>query len=236
MRPRPYKLTRYPSPRAPAPRPQPSWVPGQEEARSYEDSPGTVAGLARSGSGLRSEAGSDTLMGSSGEHRAHSPLKVGCVVVGLALLGYSATCTMWGRYTFDATHWAHLYYVHSSQVGDGFATMRRKLLPFDVDAPCPGDDAAQGRAGAGGDKGGTPCAAEGEEHGEEHGEEAGLRGDGGEQAGAQEGSPMVQGQDSTTTEVTAVCTIEWDGLTGARVRFGRDGMRGRAYAHPRARG
>jgi hypothetical protein len=47
---------------------------------------------------------------------------------------------------------------------------------------------------------------------------------------------MVQGQDDTTTEVTAVCTIEWDGLTGARVRFGRDGMRGRACAHTRARG
>jgi hypothetical protein len=52
-----------------------------------------VAGLARSGSGLRSEAGSDTLMGSSGEHRAHSPLKVGCVVVGLGL-GRAETC--WG--------------------------------------------------------------------------------------------------------------------------------------------
>lgn len=102
--------------------------------------------------------------------------------------------------------------------------MRRKLIPFDVDAPCAGDDAAQGRrAGGGGDKCGTPCA-EGEEHDKEHGEEAkeaGLKGDGGEQGGAQEGPPMVQGQDDTTTEVTAVCTIEWDGLAGARVRFGR---------------
>ena len=106
--------------------------------------------------------------------------------------------------------------------------MRRKLLPFDVDAPYAGDDAAQRRAGADGDKDGTPCA-EGEGHGEEHGEEAGLRGDGGEQGRAQGGSPMVQGQDDTTTEVTAVCTIEWDGLTGARVRLGRmGGMRGRA--------
>lgn len=106
--------------------------------------------------------------------------------------------------------------------------MRRKLLPFDVDAPYAGDDAAQGHAGAGGDKGGTPCAA-GEEHGHD-GEEAGLRGDGGEQAGAQGGSPMVQGQDDTTTEVTAVCTIEWDGLTGARVTYTlwSDSMHGRA--------
>ena len=61
-------------------RPQPSpthFQPrayNQEEARSYQDSPSTLAGLARSSSGLRSDMGSG-MMGSS-EQRAHSPLKV----------------------------------------------------------------------------------------------------------------------------------------------------------------
>ena len=61
-------------------RPQPSpthFQPrayNQEEARSYQDSPSTLAGLARSSSGSRSDMGSG-MMGSS-EQRAHSPLKV----------------------------------------------------------------------------------------------------------------------------------------------------------------
>ena len=57
----------------PAP-PTPSREPAQEEARSYQDSPSTLAGLARSSSGSRSDMGSG-MMGSS-EQRAHSPLKV----------------------------------------------------------------------------------------------------------------------------------------------------------------
>ena len=75
--------TSYPPPAAPdantcnAPTPAPptpSPEPNQEEARSYQDSPSTLAGLARSSSGLRSDMGSG-MMGSS-EQRAHSPLKV----------------------------------------------------------------------------------------------------------------------------------------------------------------
>ena len=76
-RPRPYKLTRC-HPHLTHTQPPPPTLCGQEEARSYQDSPGTAAGLARAGPGVRSDVGSDTLTGSSGEHRAHSPLKVGC--------------------------------------------------------------------------------------------------------------------------------------------------------------
>ena len=115
---------------------------------------------------------------------------------------------------FDATQ----HILTSVQVGDGFATMTRKLLPFSVDAPCAENE--EGEAGGGGEVGGEevglPCAES---------EEAAPRGQGGEESGAEEGGapPRVQEQDDTLS-VTAVCTIEWDGPNrGVRVRFqGRD--------------
>ena len=96
------------------------------------------------------------------------------------------------------------------QVGDGFATMTRKLLPFSVDAPCAENEEGEavGEAGGGGEEGGeevgVPCAES---------EEAAPRGEGDEEGGAEEGPPRVQERDV----VTAVCTIEWDGLRGAQV-------------------
>ena len=112
---------------------------------------------------------------------------------------------------------ANQHILTSVQVGDGFATMTRKLLPFSVDAPCAENE--EGEAGRGGEVGGEevglPCAES---------EEAAPRGQGGEESGAEEGGapPRVQEQGDTLS-VTAVCTIEWDGPRGVRVRLqGRD--------------
>ena len=88
--------------------------------------------------------------------------------------------------------------------------MTRKLLPFSVDAPCAEGDEGKGTV-VGVEEGDAPCAES---------EEAGLRGEGGEEGGAEEGGPpRVREQDATLSVVTAVCTIEWDGLRGAQVRF-----------------
>ena len=89
--------------------------------------------------------------------------------------------------------------------------MTRKLLPFSVDAPCAEDEAGKETV-VGVEEGGAPCVES---------EEAAPRGEGGEEGGAEEleGPPRVQEQDATLSVVTAVCTIEWDGLRGAQVRF-----------------
>ena len=112
---------------------------------------------------------------------------------------------------------ANQHILTSVQVGDGFATMTRKLLPFSVDAPCAENE--EGEAGGvgevGGEEVGLPCAES---------EEAAPRGQGGEESGAEEGGapPRVQEQGDALS-VTAVCTIEWDGPRGVRVRLqGRD--------------
>ena len=93
-------------------------------------------------------------------------------------------------------------------MGDGFATMTRKLLPFSIDAPCAEDEAGKETV-VGVEEGDAPCAES---------EEAGLRGEGGEEGGAEEGPPRVhQEWDVTLSVVAAVCTIEWDVLRGAQV-------------------
>ena len=83
--------------------------------------------------------------------------------------------------------------------------MTRKLLPFSIDAPCAEGDEGKGTV-VGVEEGAAPCAES---------EEAAPRGEGDEEGGAEEGPPRVQERDV----VTAVCTIEWDGLRGAQVRF-----------------